>query len=42
VTVLTESELESNISDGIENADKGSSGDILADTGPQQMSLGDY
>ncbi|MGB1854653.1 MAG: hypothetical protein ACPHJX_02480, partial [Candidatus Thalassarchaeaceae archaeon] len=43
VTVLTESELDSKISDGIESSNKENSGaDILADTGPQQMSLGDY
>ena len=42
VTVLTESELESKISDGIESSNKENSGDILADTGPQQKSLGDY
>jgi DNA ligase (NAD+) len=42
VTVLNESDLESKISDGIESSNKESSGDILADTGPQQMSLGDY
>ena len=42
VTVLTESDLESKISDGIESSNKENSGDILADTGPQQKSLGDY
>ena len=42
VTVLTESDLESKISDGIESSNKENSGDILADTGPQQKSLDDY
>ena len=42
VTVLTESELESKISDGIDSSNKENSGDIFADAGPQQMSLGDY
>ena len=42
VTVLTESELESKISGRIESSNKENSGNILADTDPQQMSLGDY
>ena len=42
VTVLSESELESKISDrGLASAEE-DSGEILGDAGPQQMSLGDY
>jgi len=42
VTVLSESELESKISDAGNDSDEENAGEIFADAGPQQMSLGDY
>ena len=42
MTVLSESELESKISDMGNDSDEENAGEIFADAGPQQMSLGDY
>ena len=42
VSILSESELESKISGGEVGPVEESSGEILGDAGPQQMSLGDY
>ena len=42
VTVLSESELESKIAGEGDDSDEENTGEIFADTGPQQMSLGDY
>ena len=42
VTVLSESELESKISGEGDDSDEENAGEIFADAGPQQMSLGDY
>ena len=42
MTVLSESELESKISGDGNDSDEENAGEIFADTGPQQMSLGDY
>ena len=42
VSILSESELESKISGGEVGPAEESSGEILGDAGPQQMSLGDY
>ena len=42
VTVLSESELESKISGERNDSDEENAGEIFADAGPQQMSLGDY
>ena len=42
VTVLSESELESKIAGEGGGSDEENTGEIFADAGPQQMSLGDY
>ena len=42
MNVLSESELESKISDAGNDFDEENAGEIFADAGPQQMSLGDY
>ena len=42
VTVLSESELESKIAGEGDDSDEENTGEIFADAGPQQMSLGDY
>ena len=42
MTVLSESELESKIAGEGDESDEENTGEIFADEGPQQMSLGDY
>ena len=42
ITVLNESELESLISSEDDASMPNDSGEIIGDSGPQQMSLGDY
>ena len=42
MTVLSESELESKIAGEGDDSDEEDTGEIFADAGPQQMSLGDY